>query len=67
MKRTLTDNVVVLKACLFPKNKNESIFFSPMVLDFPKSAPFWTISRLRPFVLRVRQSVDKDEYGVLVE
>jgi hypothetical protein len=38
-----------------------------MVLDFRKSIAFWKISKRRPFVLRVQQSVDKDEYGVLVE
>jgi hypothetical protein len=66
MKRALTDNVVVSKACLFSKNKNKS-FFSPMVLDFRKIVAFWKIPWLSIFVLRVRQSVDKDEYGVLVE
>jgi len=65
MKRKLTDNVVISKVCLFPK-KPESVF-SPIVFDLRKNIAFWKISRLRHVVLRVKHSVDKDEYGELVE
>jgi hypothetical protein len=60
MKRALTEKVVVSKVCLFPKKKNESFFFSPMVLDFRKIVAVWKIPWLSTFVLRVRRSVDKD-------
>jgi hypothetical protein len=35
------------------RTKNESIF-CPMLRDFRKSFAFWKVSRLRPFVRRVR-------------
>ena len=56
---------MISKVCLFP-TKKVKVFFANGPL-FPKNIAFWKISRLRPFVLRVKQNVDKDEDGVLVE
>jgi hypothetical protein len=42
-------------------------FFFPIFSDFRKSTAFWKVPRLRLFVLLVREHVDEDEYGALVE
>jgi hypothetical protein len=41
--------------------------FSRQWFPISENIAFCKISRLLPFVLRVKQSVGKNEYGVLVE
>jgi hypothetical protein len=38
-----------------------------MLPDIRKGIPFWKVPRLRSFVLLVKETLDEDEYGALVE
>ena len=66
MKRKLTDNVMFSKVYLFPK-KCELFSHQWSSISGKKRIAFWKIFRFRHVVLRVKQSVDKDEYGELMK
>jgi len=41
--------------------------FYPRLHDFPKNIAFWKVPRLRLFVLPVKATCMRDEYGELAE
>jgi hypothetical protein len=49
------------------KTKKVKVTLCPVLPDFRKSIVFWKVPRLRPFVFVVKQGVDEDKYGAMVE